>query len=200
MSNIFRATTDYYYRALQQLVPQGVAWPREDGATLSKLLRGLAVEITRMHNRLIDLIDEFHPLTTTELLTEWETEFGLPSDCTQGLDLVLQERRRLVHNRKTSRGGQSIPFFIDVAAQLGFEVTITEFYPFLADHSAAEDAVYSDPWMYAWRVNAPETTIVDFVADHSSAEDPLRKWGNELLECEIAWRKPGQTRVLFAYG
>ena len=96
-------------------------------------------------------------------------------------------------------GDQSRQYYIDVAARLGYQITITEFDTFEAgDH--AGDLVNGENWRYAWRVNAPEVTITEFIAGGSSAGDPLRDWGNEQLECVINRLKPAHTLAQFAYG
>ena len=91
-------------------------------------------------------------------------------------------------------------YFEAVAAELGYQVTITEFFPFRAGASKAGDPAAGDAWAFAWQVNAPETTIWEFKAGHSTAGEPLRTWGNEKLECVIERLKPAHTEVLFAYG
>lgn len=193
-----RAKPADYLHQLQQLLPTGIAWPRDMEATLTKLLSALADSLSRSHNRTADLIDESDPRTTTEMLPDWETTLGLPDACSAAAT-TLQERRAALLAKLTSRGGQSRQFFIDLAATLGFEVTITEFGPFLAGVSAAGDACGTEEWRFVWRVNAPAETIHE-VSCEEPCEDPIRYWGNELLECAITRLKPAHTSVLFGYG
>lgn len=145
------------------------------------------------------LLLEMLPHTSTEMLAEWERLLGLPDPCIGQLG-TTQERRAAVVAKYTETGGQSRAYFIGVAAKLGYEVTITEYRPFQVGVSAAGDALYGDDWLYAWLVNAPETTITEFAVGISAAGDPLRSWGNELLECAITKLKPAHTHVLFGYG
>jgi len=188
-----------YTHLLQQLLPPGAAWPREPDATLTKLLSSFADGLARAHNRAVDLLDEADPRTTNEMLIDWERAFGLPTACLAGLDQTAAERRLTLHAHVTSRGGQSRAFFISMAAVLGYDITITEFRPLKAGFKAGDPCC--DPeWNFAWQVNAPETTIRPFKAGESKAGEPVRKWGNERLECEITRRKPAHTHVQFAYG
>ena len=76
-----RTTFEQYLRHLQALMPQGRAWPTEDGAALTRLLAGFSGGLSRNHNRAVDLIDEADPCTTVELLTDWERVCGLPDGC-----------------------------------------------------------------------------------------------------------------------
>ncbi len=192
-----RATTADYLHMLQQLLPIGAAWPREAEATLTQLLTAFADSLARTHNRAMDLLEESDPRAATEMLSDWETTTGLPDACADAAT-TMQERRAAVLAKLTSRGGQSRQFFIDLAKTLGFDGTITEFKAFTCE-TACEDPCCDEPWRFAWRINAPETTIHD-VSCEEPCEDPIRFWGNDLLECAVSRLKPAHTHVLFGYG
>lgn len=190
---------DQYAAQLDALLPQGFAWPRETDAGMRALTRGLAEELARVDLRGDDLLREVLPDTTVEMLFDWERAAGLPDPCVTTAQ-TLQERRSALLSRLTSAGGQSREFFIQLAESLGFTITISEFRPFRTGISHAGDALYGDDWLFAWQINAPETTIIEFRSGLSAAGEPLRKWGNELLECVFSRIKPAQTVLLFAYG
>lgn len=189
-----------YLAHLQALLPPGAAWTRERDANLAKLLRALAEELARVDGRAVDLLRECDPRTAFEMLSDWERVTGLPDQCTGAL-ITIQERRQAVAMKLASTGGQSRQYFIDLAAALGVEITITEFLPFQAGRSVAGDALYNDDgWRHFWKVNSPETTNVNyFRAGMSAAGEPLRTWGDKSLECIINVRKPAHTTVFFAY-
>lgn len=189
-----------YIEQLAALLPPGLAIRRETDTNVYKLLHGMAEELARVDTRSDDLLRESDPRTTLELLADWETQVGLPDPCLDGVDQTVQQRRDAVVARLTGRGGQSRQFFIDLAASLGYTVTITEFRPFRAGISDAGDALTNGDWIFAWRINAPETTIYEFRAGESTAGEPLRSWGNERLECAIDRVKPAHTILQFAYG
>lgn len=191
---------DDYIEQLSSLLPPGLAIRRETDTDVYKLLTALAEELARVDGRGDDLLRESDPRTTLEMLTDWETQVGLPDPCLDGVEQTVQERRNAVVARLTGRGGQSRQFFIDLAASLGYTVTITEFRPFRAGISTAGDALTNGDWIFAWRVNAPETTITPFRAGQSTAGEPLRAWGNERLECAIERVSPAHTILQFAYG
>jgi len=159
----------------------------------------MADELSRADGRAADLLRELDPRTTVELLTDWETALGLPDACVPA-GQTIQQRRSAVVAKYTSLGGQSRQFYIDLAAALGYTITITEFRPFRAGISVAGDPLTNGDWIFAWQVNAPETTIFEFRAGQSTAGEPLRNWGNDELECAISAVKPAHTEVLFAYG
>lgn len=192
-----RDLAESYLRQLQALLPPGLAWPREEEAGLTRLLRAPADGLARIHGRAEALLRQADPRQATELLPDWERVLGLPDDCTPA-DATFEQRRRAAHAKLTGRGGQSRAFFIDQAARLGFPITIDEFTPFTCE-SACSAPLNGEDWRFAWRVNAPETTVLNWTCE-SPCDEPLRVWGNELLECEIGRRKPAHTHVIFAYG
>lgn len=193
----FRAST--YLRMLLSLLPSGLAWPKEQGTELYKAMDSFSQELERIDARSWDLIKETDPRTTFELISDWERVLGLPDECA-GQAQTLQGRRNEILSKLTSSGSINRQFYIDLAASLGFEVTITEFRPFRAGLSVAGDALTNGDWIYAWRVNAPQNTIAYFRAGMSSAGEPLAVWGNDILECVIRKRAPAGTIVLFCYG
>lgn len=189
-------TADDYLAQLQALLPQGPAWPRDAGATLTKLLQAMADELARIDGRAAQLIEEADPRTTDELLADWERVAGLPDSCVTAAQSTAQ-RRAALHAKLTTLGGQSTAYFIALAASLGYTVTITEFHL----HTVEDDVnypLYGHPWRFAWQVNAPQNTVGTLSVTDTVA-DPLAWWGNELLECVIRRLKPAHTHVLFAY-
>lgn len=192
-----QATTEDYQQQLSELTPPGPVWNRTDGSVFMKLLLAMADELARVHNRALDLIEEADPRTTFELLPDWERAFGLPEACGVLPD-TLEERRNALVEKITRRGGQSPQYYIDVAALLGFTVTITEFDHFTVG-SQVNDPIYDEEWNFVWQVNGPSETVRAFVVN-SGVSEPLADWGNDLLECVITRLKPAHTYVQFAYG
>lgn len=147
----------------------------------------------------IQLLEEMFPNTTSALLPEWERSFGLPDACGGAVPTTLAGRRAALMAKVANRGGLSKPYFIKLAAQLGFAITITEFRPFVVEQSKVGDALFNDTARSTWMVHAPAVTVSEFAVDHATVEEPLRRWGNELLECTFRRLKPPHTTVLFAY-
>ena len=194
-------TAEDYKGLLQALLPPGQLWDalREPGGLFDDLSAALAEEFARVDGRAAALVGETDPRSTSELLTEWEAFAGLPDPCVGDPDNTAQRREALLA-RLTAVGGQSPQYFIDMAAALGYTVTITEFRPPLADQAVVGDALTYGDWVYTFSVNAPETTTYDAVAGVAAAGEPLRAWGNKALECSIRRWRPAQTIVLFTYG
>jgi len=115
-----------YRQQLMALLPPSDVLDISDGSQLHSLLDAMAAELARVDGRVDDVLRETDPRSASELLSDWETELGLPSACAP-LATSLGERRDAAHTKLTERGGQSRQYFIDLAAKLGFAVTITEF-------------------------------------------------------------------------
>ncbi|MFK4751431.1 putative phage tail protein [Oceanobacter antarcticus] len=116
----------HYQRQLLALLPLGPAWPREPDSTLGKLMGGLAEEYARVDAMLDDIAAESLPSHITQLIDEWEAEYGLQDDSTD-VAITLQDRRNAVVQKYQQYGSQSREFLIAMAAALGFEITITEY-------------------------------------------------------------------------
>lgn len=193
-------TLEEYAQQLKDLLPPGLAFNREPGTNLEKILLGCAAEFVRTEDRADFLAVDVVPITTLELLPDWERVAGLPDKCSGELEQTIQGRRNALVAKLSSTGGQSIGYFIEVARQLGYVIEIQEFRPFRAGISAAGDALTNGDWVYTWKIEAPETTIIEFRAGISAAGEPLRSWGNGALECKLNQLKPAHTVVLFGYG
>ncbi len=189
-----------YLEQLKALLPPGQAFPREPGTTLHNLLDGMSIELARVDGRGEALPVEANPSSTSELLPDWERVAGLPDKCSGALEETIQGRKQALLTKLTSTGGQSIQYFIELAAALGYDVTIEEFRPFRAGVSHAGDSLTNGPWMFTWRIRAAATAIIEFRAGSSAAGERLRTWGNDTLECKINQLKPAHTIALFAYG
>jgi len=189
-------STEDYLQQLQALLPQGPAWSREQDTVLTKLLTAFAEEFARVDLRTDNLLNEADPRTTNELLTDWERVAGLPDLCT-GIPATIALRRELLVSKLTNVGGQSRQFFIDLAAKLGYTITITEFKRFRVN-SRVNDPLNDADWTYVWRVNAAQNTVRKFTVA-GRVNEPLASWGNTALECVITRLKPAHTHVQFAY-
>jgi uncharacterized protein YmfQ (DUF2313 family) len=153
-----------------------------------------------MDGRAGALVDEADPQTTSEMLVDWERVAGLPDNCSGELGGTAQSRRDDLVSKLTSTGGQSGPYFVELASALGFEISIEEFRPFRVGKSCVGQSLSNGGWKHAWRARAPEATIRPFRVGQSCVGEPLGTWGNNGLECRIRKLAPAHTIVQFAYG
>lgn len=194
-----------YQAQLAALLPHGRAWPREDGSTLMQLAHAKAEELARIDGRVSDLLEEVDPRTTLELLDDWERVAGLPDSCIAAPDSIA-ERRAAIQSRITAIGGQTIGYFVDLAATIGFAITIDEFRPFRIG-SDVGDRLCGEGWAHVWRVNVQPPaadagfglTIRYFRVGQSAVGERLVGFGSLDLECIIRRAAPAHSTVIFAY-
>lgn len=193
-------TADDYLQQMQQLLPPGPAWTREQDAVLTRLLAGWAQEFARVDGRANRLQEEADPRTTLEMLADWEQTAGLPDPCVAGRE-TLQERRGALVQKLTWGGGQSRTWFIGLGALLGFAVTIDEFRPFICGSSRCGDRLNGGAeCRHWWRVNVAEAKVVWFRAGASQCGESLGEIDRaEALECMIRRLRPAHTEVVFNY-
>lgn len=114
------------------------------------------------------------------------------------MPLSIQQRRSFLAGKLNEVGGQSKPYFIDLAKSLGYTITIDEFVPATV-MSDVMTPMYTREWYFVWRVNSTananyrQATVMDTVMD------AFASWGNADFETALREDAPAHTQVLFAY-
>lgn len=155
-----RLTGNDYRDAFARILPRGVIWTITDvlgGIALT--LQGLGIELARAHNRLLDVLEEADPRTTTELIDAWERVLGLPEPTDPSPPTTLADRRAVVHAKFIARGGSQPAILADVIAAAGYTDTVIELPTlFRSDESASDERAYDDEWVwywFVWRLTTP---------------------------------------------
>jgi len=218
-----RRSGDDYAVALSNLLPTGQAWPRDPESVLQRVIRGLAQVMGFVDSRAADLLErESDPRKTIELLPDWEKAWGLPDNCFRSA-LTIEQRQQMLVFKMTLLGGQSRQFFIDMAAWLGYTITITEWSPFSAGISQAGDTVGEIGWTdypghhpevvdYRWRIGPPEMRFYWQVhvtnaplmwfrcgSGQAGVDHHLEIGYAQDLECLLRRWKPAHTDIVFDY-
>jgi len=190
--------TEYLAQA-RALLPPGPAWPRDQQAYISRLLLGLSVEFARVDARASSLLNEADPRSTVELLIDWERVAGLPDGCLLDAGFVpsTEQRRASLVSRLTMQGAQSLTYFGELAASLGYMVTVSEFDVFDVNDDVS-DLIYGVAWAHVWQVQSVLNQPVSFFVT-STVADPLASWSNVALECVLNRFKPAHSVLLFSY-
>lgn len=190
--------TEDYLALGQNLLPHGPAWSRAPDSVITKMLAAWGDELARIDARADKILEEADPRTTSEMLVDWERNFGLPDGC---LDIAAstEERRRRLTQKVVWQGGQSRQFYIDLVATLGYQgASVTEFRQFRAN-SNCNDALNQNGWQFAWRLNVPVSATVRVMNAISPCNSALRKWGDSTLQCILAAYRPAHTILFVAY-
>jgi uncharacterized protein YmfQ (DUF2313 family) len=208
-----------YAQAFLQLLPQGQAWPRQPPeSTMVQGIEGLCDYWGYVDGNAADLLEiESDPRSTIALLPDWERNWGLPDPCYTG-PLTIHDRQIALVLRMTMMGGQSIEFFIGVAAFLGYTVTITEYAPFMVGVSNVGDTrtppLDPNPLVgeYRWYIGPPEMrfywtvhvtgarlTWFRVTQGQLGVDHHLEIGLAEDLECLLNRWKPAHTEIIFDY-
>lgn len=205
--------TPSYLQMLQGLLPSGQAWNREPDSNLTVTLSIMASEFSKIHSRADDLINEADPRSTSEMLEDWESVAGLPDTCT-GAEDTIQERRHALTNKITSQGGQSRAYFLGIAENLGYDITIEEFRPFVCGLSECGLGQLSEGQFittygitdqedirFNWKVAVLGPRVTWFQCGASECgKDPLAKISFAAdLECVFRQKAPAHTNLIFSY-
>ncbi|MTH47465.1 YmfQ family protein [Intestinirhabdus alba] len=144
--------------------------------------------------RVLASITPFYASTT---LSDWERIYAVsPRD-----GATQQERRENVLVRMAATGGLSIPYFIGLAASLGYTITISEPRAFRAGVNRAGDRLFVEGMRWVWQVNVmgASTPKYRFRAGASAAGEPLLAFGESILESTFKDLKPAFTDCYFTY-
>lgn len=141
------------------------------------------------------LLSEADPRTALQQIPAWERVLG------SSMFADTASRRAFLVGKLNETGGQSKQYFIDLAASLGFAITIAEFTPtnIMADVMAM---MYTPEWSYAWQINVQAGWNYAYSqADISSTVmEPLAHWSqNADFENALREDAPAHTQVLFKY-
>ena len=189
-----------YTTALLAMQPQGILWSRDPTSVRAQVLAALAPTLNRLNQNAADLLNDAFPVQPVQLLPEWELSLGLPDTCTGQLP-TIQARQQAVAAKFVDTGGQSIDYFVRVAAALGYEITVTEYLVSYGDLMCGDDLLHDDDgWNSYWLVNVfgSEEDYV-FSGDVSFGDDYLDYYASSAIECILTAIAPAHTTLGFQY-
>lgn len=161
---------------LKALVPLEIGGALETDFTLE------GTRLDDVSESAADLLLEKFPYTALLNITDWERICGLSATDTT----TLQERRNAVVAKLRAIGGLSRAYFIKLAADMGYTITIDE--PFATEGP------------HVWRITFADQPIYEFYADQSCAEELLLDWSsNTAIEGLFNELKPAHSRLITAY-
>ena len=143
------------------------------------------------------LIAESDPRFTLQMLDDFERVLGLPdSCCNTTTNTTIGQRRARIVDKFYTHGGQGIPYFIGLAARLGYtDVTISEFRQ-MTCMDPCDSAVYGQDWSFAWQLNVGDYIAIHTMTCEDPCDSPLRSWEQNELLCRINQLKPAHTVAL----
>jgi uncharacterized protein YmfQ (DUF2313 family) len=169
------------------------------GGVLDAVLSGAAILLQDLEADAEAMADEIDPRNARKLLSDFERVLG-PDPC--GRDLTqpsIAERQALAYQRWTAFGGQDIPYFMRIAAALGADVEIREYWPSKAGALVAGEALIGDGEQFLFSVHLETGETTYFRAGESMATDRLGTFDLSPVECELRRIRPFHTTIVFSY-
>ena len=176
-------TADNIVDMLIALLPHGDAWPTQRDSWWGEIFYSFADEFVVIANQIELLKKEMSTHTTDLLISEYESDYGLP-DCIFTAQTFLQ-RRAALSIKDGLIGRQDKQFFIDIAVELGYAITIAEFNAANPGPPTAFQgvALTGDDWNFVWQITA-DTNITPRTYG-SQYNEQYRNANGELLECTL---------------
>lgn len=193
--------------AALSLWPQGAAWGSPDGqavslsSVLARFTRVLLDPFVWLYARAWKLARESTVAGVDELLTDWETEYGLPDNCVTG-ETSRAERLRALEAKVRALSVATPGDFIALAARYGFSITITEPVIFECGFSecGGEHETGAPREETYWLVHVADLAVDYFECGFSECgHDPLFDLGDaERLMCILRRLAPAWTLPILA--
>lgn len=174
-------TSEQWRDGLLALLPEGRAWSKEPGSNFYNVAWALAERFAAVEQRIDDMLIEADPRFTVELLDEWEQRYGLPR-CGD-LELSDTQRRDVLVATITAEGNGTPQNLIDIAADIGYVITIDE----------------NTPDVGTFTVNAPLDNIAPARYGIARYGERYQTWGNELLQCMLNFYKHAHLQYNIAF-
>lgn len=197
-----KRSSENYKQLLKSLLPKGKAWNNDEGTVLDQLLHAKGDELSRIDNRIVDLLKERDTRLTLELLVDHEYDLGLPDECTE-IGITIQERRNVAHAKFIELGGLNRQYYIDLMDYLGWgSIDIEEFTPFWSGLGASGDACGDQKNIFYWKVNIasdPDNWFWFRASSSVAGNRLLRAAGVQGMQCILNRIKPAHTRLIFGY-
>jgi uncharacterized protein YmfQ (DUF2313 family) len=183
-----------------KMQPGGWALPNDPNSMWGNLLAPMAAVWDAEQASMMSMLPQVDPRLAVTLLPAWNRMLG-PDPC--GRDLLattLQAAQLLAYQRLTTRGGQSIPYFLGIAAAVGETATIQEgawcrpgmMRTGLSRLSAAGN-------QFNWKIILPLRVVTRFRTGSSRARDSLGSFTASMAVCPITHAAPAHTIPTFSY-
>lgn len=191
-------TVEQHTQSLADYMPNGDLFVAKnfEGSNFRRLLRGWAFELQRLEATFIEVAQEYNIYTTNDFISEWERMVGIPDSCFSN-DKNIETRRRQVIIKLSAEGVNTKQDFIDLAALLGFTITITypPEIPFYPPYDVPINLITGIPESrYVWIVrgqglvpNVPPYDVpFSLISGHAT-----------VLQCFFEKLKPAHTKIIY---
>jgi uncharacterized protein YmfQ (DUF2313 family) len=180
--------------------PGGWALPRDPGSWWGMMISPMAAIWDAEQANMESLGAQVDPRKAVELLPAWQQMLG-PDPCGRDLTATtLLQLQQLTYQRYTSRGGQSIPYFVGLAAAVGEAISIREGTWFRFGQKRFGVGCFSAAGnQFNWRVTLPQTLLIPRRFGARRFPDPFGSAQPSLSQCPITHACPAHTTVSFGH-
>ncbi len=203
-------TAAEYVRMWRNLMPRGHAWTRDGDSVWATIHLALSQELERLDVRTENLLDERDTRTTEELIEEHEYDLGLPQTWFPSSNWDVDRNDKL-HAKLIRKGKLDKGYYIALAAEYGYTITITEFDPYVLEsfrlaplgpyeESEPQGSYSAYVWLVTiWFPSGQDFQVVPFRAGEAQSGDAI-----ERVPCVLGLRrlfdtyKPAHTRIVFS--
>src|ERR1700733_12020231 len=153
------------------LLPQGQGWPRSSAGYLWQTVNLFTGAYQRILNWADYAQQDTFPITAQDSVDVWQKSFSLPDPpCPP---LTPQQQKTQMIQRVENLGGQSVAYYVAMAARIGYTISITELTvprAGLSKAGCASNGSYGD---FTWVVSVANAALTEFRAGQNRAGDPL---------------------------
>lgn len=166
------------------------------GGNLDAVLTADAQSLDRTQLAADQLLLELFPDGAHDLLLDWERVCGLVPVSGE----PLQSRIEKVIAKLRELGDIKAPFFVALAASMGYQISIEHLTPFMAGWSCAGDRLGTDDIWWVWQITILDKPAYAFRAGQSAAGETLG-WSpaGAALESLFNDLKPADVLLYFIY-
>ena len=169
-------TVDAVLDGVMAQLPLGFAWNGDASSRLGLFFRAFADAVANFEAQAAAQLEEVDPRGAVQLLADYERVLGPDPYGRDQAVLSQAQQQALVFQRWTARGGQTVAYFIALAAALGQTITIAAYAPARFGVSDFGAPMYGAAYGFAWSV--------------TGSSDPV-------LEAMFQALKPAHTTVFF---
>ena len=187
-----------YLGQLHALMPRGRAWPHHRGAVLSQLLDAIAAQFAGVDEHGAALLDDQLASRTIDLLPEWETDVGLPDDCSS-LASSIALRRAAVVSKLIAQPDLSPSSYISIGRTFGIDILVEHLDQTRAGLIPNLDTS-GGKWRFVWWITIPTSADIVRFNMLSDFNTPFRSVArNTELECRLQKASPAHTMLYISY-
>lgn len=180
---------------LAQLLVPGSYLPTEPNLAAQLQADGNALDAAQASAE--QVLGAITPYGAGEMIVDWERVLGL----TPAVGATPQQRIDAAITKIRQTGGLSIPYFIQLAATLGYTIQIAEPQYAQAGVSRAGDPMWVQDVIWVWQVQVQGSASIVYQARAgiAAAGDPITSFSDPVIEQVFNDLKPAFTYVYFSY-